>query len=311
MKADWDQRACRLSSIVEHADIAGDYTLVKAVRLSHSIFSRLEGAVITYVWHNLVQAFPDISCTPSATLLEEYANPVLTLPNRTPNGVLLPRRETFLSFNLIHQALAGVVQSFGATDKFSKIQIPCNVRIVHGAPDGETEARPYASSKIHTDVWAGEPLSSILFNIPVLGDPTAVDLRFFEPQNFPPQLMRSLTDYELGSVVASNCTEYPLQLEMGMAYISDALSLHKTVKRRPRLRLSIDFRAIAEELLPDETSEFATSRATYVSVEAWRSAGYTTILSSGEPLDSFQRRRRGETIVRTNPSFLDIDDASD
>jgi len=230
------------------------------------------------------------------------------LPNRTPNGVLLPRRDTFHSFNMIHQALADAIDAAGLLASFSFVQIPCNVRIVSGAPDPEADARSYASSKMHTDVWNGEPVSSILFNIPVLGDPKAVDLRFYEPRQFPGELRVALRDYALGKPVTESAVEYPAKFEMGYIYISDALSLHRTLRVNPTLRVSLDFRSIARDLLAGESFDHSASRAVYVKPEAWRAAGLTTILASGEPLDAFQRRRAGQSVAREALSIVNVDD---
>ena len=303
----WRDRARRLGAIVADARLSADHPLVKVAPLSAPVFARLEGAVIAYLWHSLSQAYPDRAFALSGALMREEDAAILALPNRTPNGVLLPRRETFLAFNLIHQALADALHELGVLPRFAAVQLPCNVRIVSGAPDRETEQRPYASSKIHTDVWNGEPVSSILFNIPVLGDPHAVDLRFFEPRHFPEHLRGPLSDYALGNPVAESGLEYPVAFEMGHVCISDALSLHQTVKRRSALRLSLDFRAIARDLLPGETHECTASRAVYVTPEVWRAAGSTTILGSGEPLDAFQRRQRGEAISPRALSIANVD----
>ena len=224
---------------------------------------------------------------------------------------MLPRRQTFLSFNMIHQVLAEIVEAAGMMAAFTHLQLPCNVRLVEGTPDPQADTRSYSSTKIHTDVWNGEPVSSILFNIPVLGDTDAVDLRFYEPHAFPKNLRVSLSDYTLGTDVAANVDEYPTAFEMRNMYISDALSLHKTLKRRSRLRLSLDFRAIARELLSDETADCSTSHAIYVTPEQWRACGSTIILGSGESVDAFQRRQAGQTVAHESLSLIDIDDFSE
>lgn len=309
LRLDLDARAKRLGRIVAGANVAADYPLLKVVRIAPPLFTRLEAAVAAYIWHSLSRAYPDRSFALGNSILSEHASEIIALPNRTPNGVLLPRRDTFQSFNLIHQALAGVIEGSGLLEAFSFIQIPCNVRIVNGAPDPAADARSYASSKMHTDVWNGEPLSSILFNIPVLGDPEAVDLRFYEPRTFPIEMRRLLDDYTLGKTVTETAAEYPAKFEMGNMYISDALSLHKTLRVQSTLRVSLDFRTIARELVADESDDYSQSRAVYIRPDAWRAGGLTTILASGEPINAFQRRQAGERIVRDALSILDIDDS--
>jgi hypothetical protein len=306
----WGARRERLARIVSKTSVAAGFPLLQVVRIRDAQFSRLEGAAFAYLWHSLSAAFPDRSFVLDRTLLVEHGASLLTLPNRTPNGVILPRQETFLSFNLIHQILAKIVEDAGMMTAFSHLQIPCNVRLVEGTPDHDADARSYSSTKIHTDVWNGEPISSILFNIPVLGDPEAVDLRFYEPREFPSELRVPLSDYTFGEPVASSVEEYPVPFQMSYLYISDALSLHRTVKRRSALRLSLDFRAIACELVSGESADCSASKATYIVPEAWRACGLTTILGSGEPLDAFQRRQAGESVMREALSIRNVDDLS-
>lgn len=275
--------------------------------MSETAFARLEGAVVVYLWHSLSCGFPDRVFALDRFALANYASEIQALPNRTPNGVLLPRRDTYLSFNLIHQALAAAFDDLGLLQRFSALQLPCNVRIVSGAPDRSAEQRPYSSTKIHTDVWNGEPISSILFNIPVLGDLRAVDLQFYEPREFPENLRGPLSDYKLGDNVTASGRAYPISLDFRQIYVSDSLSLHRTIKRRPALRLSLDMRGIARELLPGEGADWRSSKAVYVPPNEWRVAGTTTVLGSGQPLDAFQRRQNGEVVTPDALSIVILD----
>jgi|SRR5579875_1858702 len=298
MIMDREARGERLERLVSNSASAAGNALVKALRPSSAVFDQLRGAVTAYIWHTLTQAYPGQRFAPDDGLLSRHSAAIMALPNRTPNGVLLPRSETFLSFNLVHQALARTFGELGIYPGLSRIQRSCNVRILSGTPNAEAEARPLASSKLHTDIWAGEPLGSVLFNILVLGEPDAVDLEFFEPDSFPESLLKPIEDYELGKEMANRSTKCPLKCELGVVYISDSLSLHKTVKRRPGYRVSIDLRAIPSTLLPGESSDSSSSRAEYVDTETWRRIGTTIILTSADPLDSFHRRQRGENIAR-------------
>ncbi len=133
---------------------------------------------------------------------------------------------------------------------FEAFQSPCNVRIVAGSADAKADNRPYASSKIHTDVWFGEPLRSILFNLPLLGDPAAVAMDFLEPDDFPLALRQVLADYSDGRDVAERALRLPMAFERGVVYISDSLSLHQTVRRGTGIRLSLDWRAIPANAWP-------------------------------------------------------------
>jgi hypothetical protein len=289
-------REKRLGRVVGRKGLFADTCLVKAVKLPEPVYARLRGAAAAYLWHSLVRAYPEQSFELSPNVIEDYSEAVLGLPNRTPNGLILPRRETCLSFNLVQQTLCDALSVLGMIPAFSAVQSPCNVRVVSGTPDAKADGRPYASSKIHTDVWYGEPTCSILFNLPLLGDPQSVAMEFFEPGDFPDHLQTSLDDYTLGHAVAAGSSLLPVAFECGVLYVSDALSLHQTVRRSDGIRLSLDWRAIPCDLLAGESDDMGPSHASYIDIETWTKGGATRILVDGDPIDGFQRRARGEVV---------------
>jgi hypothetical protein len=296
-------RGDRLSRIAGDLPLADQSRLVKAIRLPADCLNCLQTSVAIYVWHSLSQAYPSRTFDLSAKVLEAYETAVLALPNRTPNGLLLPRRETFLSFNIVQQALAATMVSLKLDRSFEAFQAPCNVRIVSGQADAKADRRPYASSKIHTDVWYGEPLRSILFNLPLLGDSGAVAMEFFEPEAFPAEFQKSLSDYEDGRKIAESAERLPMRFDLGTLYVSDSLSLHQTVRRETGIRLSLDWRAIPRERLTSEADEQIRSRATYVNTERFLAGGSTLVFADGDPLDAFMRRARGETV---RPAHIEV-----
>lgn len=299
-------RGERLTRIVGTLPLSEQSPLVKAVPLPAHCLNRLQTAASIYVWHSLSQAHPQRCFVMANDVLERYSEDVLALPNRTPNGLLLPRKETFVSFNLVQQALAMAIVELTLDRPFESFQSPCNVRIVSGKPDSELDSRPYASSKIHTDVWYGEPLRSILFNLPLLGNPAAVAMEFFEPTAFPAEFQHPLGDYEDGRAVSETAERLPMRFDLGVLYVSDSLSLHQTVRRENGIRLSLDWRAIPRERLVSEANDEIRSRATYVPTDRFLAGGSTLIFADGDPLDAFLRRSRGDDVGRAHIEIVPL-----
>lgn len=304
--ASLEDRGERLSRIVGHLPLAGQSRLVKGVSLSPDCFNRLQTAVAVYLWHSLSQAHPQRSFSLSLDILEKRADEFTGLPNRTPNGLLLPRRETFLSFNMVQQALVAAMVDLNLPQFFEAFQSPCNIRIVSGQADAALDNRPYASSKVHTDVWYGEPLRSILFNLPLLGNPRAVAMDFLEPKSFPASLQKPLDDYEEGREVAAGAERLSMGFDLGVLYVSDSLSLHQTVRRGSGIRLSLDWRALPRERLASEANDEIRSRAVYMPTEAFLEAGTTLVFVDSDPLDAFLRRSRGEVVDRRNIQLVSV-----
>ena len=120
---------------------------------------------------------------------------------------------------------------------------------------------------------------------------------FFEPKNLPENLLKPLGDYDEGSPATAGSRQYPVDLEFGTILISDSYLMHQTVKGGSGVRLSIDFRSIAGDLLAGEDESCDRSRAVYVDTAVWLAAGSTVILGNDQPIDAFQRRQRGETVT--------------
>ena len=298
--ADLDNRAGRLGRVVQDASVDIDCPLVKVVTIPEREFSLLQGAAAAYVWQSLCKAFPGEVFPLAPDILDLARDHIVIIPNRTPNGLLLPKSETFLSFNLVQGAVAEAFKACGLAAHFSRVQAPCNVRVVDSSGSEETDGRPYSSAKPHTDVWNGEPVSAVLFNIPILGNPAAVKMAYYAPRHFPKELMGPLTDYNLGACVLEDTESYDIPFSFRHIYVSDSLCLHQTVRAADGIRLSIDFRAIPVETLTGEKTSTDNSKADYVDIQHWLNMGSSMVLTSDEPIDAFHRKARGEPVSKVD-----------
>jgi hypothetical protein len=178
-----------------------------------------------------------------AELLRCFQERRQALANLTPNGVLMPKREFTLEFNLLNRAVATVLSEFLPDDLVASIQSLIRYRIVDGAVDARRDQRPYATNKLHSDVWAGDPVDSVTLIIPVLGDPRNIGVEFFEmPRGLEWSYMRPLADYDLGAGIEPLVPYEGLNFDVGSAYFFDSRLLHRTQRKAPGLRVSLDVR---------------------------------------------------------------------
>ena len=163
--------------------------------------------------------------------------------NITPNGLVVPKRDFVMPFNAMQKAVALAFRSFGVNDLVESIHIPISLRIADGMVNQARDVRPYATNKMHSDVWAGEPLDAVVVHIPLFGDAENVGVEFCEmDRQKEMQLMRVLSDYTEGAAEAGELKRYDAVMKLGHAYFADARLLHGTLRRAPNLRVSIDFR---------------------------------------------------------------------
>lgn len=208
--------------------------LLAEVKIEESQFQGMRAATLRYIRACLGNP---VDVTSEQALLEMAGN---KLANRTPNGVLFPKREFQVEFNHLHKVMAAWLRGAGADDLFYQICCPIVVRLVKGERDLKEESRPYSSTKLHSDIWTGEPSDFIGIRIPVLGDLKQTSIAFYHPpDDFEERYQRLLTDYDEGKELEVRSVKYPATLRHGHAYFVDGTLLHRTVKNGGVARVTI------------------------------------------------------------------------
>jgi hypothetical protein len=133
-------------------------------RLKPELFQQIQVAAAGYI----------SACLNSPIILseDEMLNRLLearnSLPNYTGTGLLMPKREHTLAFNLFQKSVAEAFCQLGANDLIDAVDLPVNLRMVYGKTDIQKTSLPFASSKCHSDVWAGVPADATVPPSPLL-----------------------------------------------------------------------------------------------------------------------------------------------
>lgn len=167
-----------------------------------------------------------------------------TLPNYTGTGLLMPKREQVLAFNLFQKSVAEAFYQLGANDLVDAVDLPVNLRMVYGKTKPENAALPFTSSKRHSDVWAGVPADATVVVLPLFGDIEHITIEAGEmPREMELEAMRVMSSFDEGKNIPMVVSYKEAQLQHGTMYFNDARGLHQTVRRkREGLRISVDFR---------------------------------------------------------------------
>lgn len=203
-----------------------------------------------------------------------------TLVNRTPNGILMPKREFVDEFNRLHKAVASWLESLQIGSIIDEVLCPIVVRIVKGRSSDVEAARPYASTKLHVDLWGGEPADNVAVSIPLFGDVGHTTLEFFHPpDDFESHYLRVMPDYDDARAMTARCVRYPVAYSLGSAYFWDAIVLHRTVQALGMARISLQFtlrrvlpptdRAVVDSLCD------AAKLTAYLKTKTWFQVGKT------------------------------------
>ncbi len=287
------ERAERLSQIAGKLALGQDFPLFKSAPLPDARFKKLRDAVNLYVYTTLCGFFRDRDIALSDDIFDEQADLIRQLPNRTPNGLLLPKKETYLAYNMVHAAVAEIFSECGFPPHVERIHSPINIRIVDGEYDDWVDKRPRASAKWHLDLWSGEPAAAIMVFLPVLGDTENVGVRWIEPANIPKSLLRPLDDFDEGRSLIDGGAEYGIVFAPGNIALSDPFLVHATQKTTRALRLSIDFRFIAADKRPGDGDAPGTRDANYIDFAEWDDIGRGRVLSTSAPLEPFTETEQG------------------
>jgi len=228
------------------------------------------------------------------------------IPNITPNGILLPKAEVNHEFNRLQLAARNWFQDLGMADRIDSVFTPLTLRLSRGKPKGEFTARPYATTKIHIDSWAGDPADSVAIHLPVFGDVANTTVGFFESVTEPTlQQLRWINDFEQGLKALGEIRPLPAKPRIGKAVLFDNSVPHQTVKKGGMTRVSLEFR-VRRRISPSlkravEALCDAKRCKNYRPYEEWLKIGESQFLYFS---DTMENAKKG--LFSANPYSLDL-----
>lgn len=284
----FEERLARMSAITQRTSVREDYGLLKVAEVAPGDRSRIEQAVKIYLWSCLTQHFPEQVFDVGADPLTQYAEFVERLPNVTPNGLVLPKAENLFAYNALHRVVSDAVKALKIDDQIARVQFPINIRLQSGRPDPQRDERPHSSTKMHSDIWVGDPAGGIIVFLSVLGDPDKVGIRFFEPPEFPEAFIRSLDNFDEGQALAERSAELSTRFTDHGWFFVDPFLIHRTTKSGSGMRLSVDFRFIPKNRVESDRDEDEIRRPYFIAIEDWHAVGRDRMLVTDETLAGFR-----------------------
>ncbi len=103
--------------------------LIARVKIDEKMFHNLKIAVAVYVSSSLPGGR---FITDEGELLNAFVRDRQLIKNCTPNGMMVPKKEIALQFNLVVRAFADIVESFNFGDLLTSWHVPLNVRYKDG-----------------------------------------------------------------------------------------------------------------------------------------------------------------------------------
>jgi hypothetical protein len=231
------------------------------------------------------------------------------LPNYLGTGLLVPKKEHTLAFNLLQKSMSDVFYQLGGNELIDAVDLPINLRMVFGKTNPEVMKIPFTSMKRHSDVWNGVHPDSTVVVLPLFGDIENITIAAGEmPRELELPSMHLMTDFNEGADIPMVVAYEGANLQHGTMYFNDARGLHQTVRRVSEgLRISIDFRfrrkfnaeyramIPPQAMRPPTAQEFEQDMS--VPYQEWLKVGRETMLVFDETMQEAQRNRQASVNV--------------
>jgi len=283
----FSDREERLTRLTEEFELLGDYPLLKVARLPDVLAERLRNAANMYLYVTIEAFYPEQPFQISDDLTLSAAEALRGLPNISPNGLVLPKKQTYLAYNLLHATVANIFRVLGFARHIVSAHVPLNLRLVDGQSDPRVDLRPHASAKWHSDLWAGDPAAGIVVFLPILGAEDSLGVRWLEPKTFPVELMRPLDNFNEGAYLKEGGREYEVGFKPGTIIFCDPCMLHATQRDSDGLRFSVDFRFFSRYPLTSDKYAPGQRPHNYYLFDDWIDIGRGRTLMFDAPLAPF------------------------
>lgn len=307
---DFSERSARLAALTLSAPVDADFGQVKMLGIQDAAKGRIKAALNVFLWECLSSAHPDKSFAITDDMLRDYTAEVTALPNITPNGLVLPKCENQLGFNLLQKEAIAAFNTLALGDRIARVQWPVNVRLQSGTPNPDIDSRPRASVKPHSDIWAGDPASGIMCFLAVLGDPDCSGIDFIQPTDFPKSFVRTLGDYNEGKELMQDA-EHLCSFDARGWWLVDPYLLHQTTKRKPGWRISIDFRFIPRDRVPSDIDEDESRKPWFIPYGQWAGIGTKQLLIADDSMHRFIPNQSKDPYTVGYPTRIRLQETGD
>lgn len=173
------------------------------------------------------------------TFLQDNDALIQSLPNKTPNGVIFPKKETVTEFIEVQKVINNIFNNLKIYPHIKKLVIP-NIRYKSNNESLEVKSRPYYTGKFHSDAWVGHKGDSV-FLIGVLGDIENNTVEFNEPVNVHDNYLYKADSFDEGNTRYESLN-YLGKLTKQTLSIMDHACIHRTIINKnsgPRISLDI------------------------------------------------------------------------
>ena len=213
--------------------------LIAVHAIDKELLKHLQDTVATYVSKSLPFDDGPLEEKNLINAYEEFEKSILCV---TPNGIIVPKRNTTLEFNNVVKALMKIVENLGISAFIKSWYIPLNVRIKFGHVHKKDLKRAHATETTHSDSWTGLSSESVIIHIPLFGDTYHNSVHCYDPPlTFQEDWLGPRLSYDEGTEIVKRYKPIDFVCPKGSVMMLDTATLHST-RRLPGCgsRISLD-----------------------------------------------------------------------
>ena len=216
--------------------------LIARVKINEVLSNNLRTAVAIYISRCLPEHRMIID---EKELLDSFVKHRLAIKNCTPNGMMVPKKEVSLEFNLVIRAFADIMEAMNFGDLLTSWHVPLNVRFKDGEVVEGNLQRNFPTEHIHSDSWAGESAESVTVMIPIFGDTERNKVEYYSPpSDFQEEWLGPQPSYAHNSWIAEKYAKLDTPYSKGYLYLVDFSTLHASARlpgSGPRVSIDTTF----------------------------------------------------------------------
>ena len=212
--------------------------LIISSKIEKKLLKKFNKSIIRYLSKSAINSY---NLKTEKSILNYYNKNQNNLSFITPNGAVVPKKETSEEFNIITKNFIKIIESLNIQKKIIKLHFPLNIRIKFSSIPLSFYKRDRATEKPHSDSWAGESSNCVNFHIPIFGDVNNNKMEFYGPTKLNENWLRPLKNFQSGDKYRKYFKKVKFNTQKSNIIISDFATLHKTIRKKNcKTRISLD-----------------------------------------------------------------------
>ena len=175
-------------------------------------------------------------------LLKKFIAKRKFIKNITPNGIIVPKSDVSLEFNLLVKSYVDIVKFLNIGNLITNFQFPPNLRVKFAKLNRKNLNRKHPTEIMHADTWTGANPNWLAVHLFILGDIKNNHIRYAQPpENFNEDWLKPIKNVREGEKISKKFKIINYVPKKGSLIIADTTVIHQSYrKKNAGIRISLD-----------------------------------------------------------------------